>query len=161
MDIIPVWRICHQRHRDSAFTGEGARLFGARFNSEGIDAVYTSGSLSLSLLEVLVQTNDRSYLQYCVIFRADIPASIIDVAEKEDLPDGWDKIPHGHASQQFGDRWIRSGTSPVLRIPSVVVPVEYNYVLNPNHSDFEHIQVTQYKDAVIDPRLFATELLNC
>lgn len=155
--MIRVWRGSHRRYQDSAFTGEGARSFGARFNSEGIAAVYTSGSLSLSLLETLVQTNDRSYLQHYVIFQADIPESLIDISQTSDLPDGWDKIPHGRVSQQFGDRWIVSMTNPVLRVPSVVVPVEYNYVLNPNHPDFESIRITQYKETGIDPRLFTPD----
>ena len=154
MNTIRVWRCCHRRYKDSAFTGEWARSFGARFNSEGIAAVYTSGTLSLSLLEILVQANDRSQLRHYVLFQADIPGPLIDTPKPRDLPAGWDKIPHGHVSQQYGDLWIESKTYPVLRVPSVAVPVEYNYVLNPNHPDFESIRTTQIKEAAIDPRLY-------
>lgn len=154
MGGVKVWRVCHRKYKDSAFTGEGARLFGARFNSEGVAAVYTSGSLSLSLLEMLVQANDRSYLRHCIVFQAEVPESLVDSPALTDLPEGWNKIPYGHVSQKYGDRWIESKTNPVLRVPSVVVPVEYNYVLNSNHPDFENIRIKQYKEKLIDERLF-------
>lgn len=154
METIRVWRICRREYKESAFTGEGAKHFGGRFNSEGVAAVYTSGSFSLSLLEILVQTNDRSYLRHCVIFSADIPASLIDIPNRTDFPDGWDQIPYGQVSQHFGDNWLTSNTNPVLRIPSVVVPIEFNYVLNPNHPDFERIHVSESGETEIDPRLF-------
>lgn len=154
MGTIRVWQVCRREDKDSAFSGEGAKLYGGRFNSERVAAVYTSGSLSLSLLEILVQANDRSYLHQCVIFFADIPESLIDFPKRTDLPDRWDQIPYGRASQEFGDNWFSSNTNPVLKIPSVVVPIEYNYVLNPNHPDFKHIQITEREQESIDKRLF-------
>lgn len=154
METIRVWRIYRWEYKESAFTGEGAKLFGGRFNSEGVAAVYTSGSLSLSLLEILVQSNDRSYLRHCVIFFVDIPTSLIDIPKQSDFPDEWDQIPYGHTSQHFGDKWFSANTNPVLRIPSVVVPIEFNYVLNPNHPDFEQILITESEEKEIDPRLF-------
>lgn len=151
--MIRVWRICKREYKDSAFSGEGAKLFGGRFNSEGVAAVYTSGSLSLSLLEILVQANDRSYLRHCVVFRADIPKSLVDTPEVTDLPDGWDQIPYGHASQHFGNDWLLSKKSLALRIPSVVIPIEYNYVLNPNHPGFKQTQITKKYSEGLDERL--------
>lgn len=154
MGTIRVWRVYRREYKDSAFTGEGARLYGGRFNNEGVAAVYTSASLSLSLLEILVQANDRSYLRHCVVFQADIPESLVDSLEMTDLPDGWNQIPYGNSSQDFGDDWLLSNKSLALKIPSVVIPIEYNYVLNPNHPDYKHIQITEREQEGIDKRLF-------
>lgn len=148
-----VWRISHRDYSESAFSGEGAKLFGGRFNSPGIAAVYTSGALSLSMLELLLQIEDREYLNDCVQFYADIPDKLIYKPRAEDLPDGWSKIPYGKSSQKFGDDWINDSTYAVLRIPSVVVPVEYNYVINPIHPEFEKIELSGGSKVELDPRL--------
>lgn len=154
METIRVWRICHREYKESAFSGEGAKRYGGRFNSEGIAAVYTSGSLSLSLLELLVQVYDRSYLRHCVVFQTDVPESLVDSPLMTDLPDHWNQIPYGHASQDFGNDWLSSSEGLALKIPSVVVPFEYNYVLNPNHPDYRNLQIEEKGQAGIDKRLF-------
>ncbi|MDR9365905.1 MAG: RES family NAD+ phosphorylase [Balneolaceae bacterium] len=154
MGTIRVWWICRREYKDSAFSGEGAKLYGGRFNSEGLAAVYTSGSLSLSLLEMLVQVNDRSYLRHCLVFQTDVPESLVDSSLMTDLPDRWNQIPYGHASQNFGDDWLSSSEGLALKIPSVVVPIEHNYVLNPNHPDFRNLQIEEMGQAGIDQRLF-------
>lgn len=150
---VKVWRVTHTDYASDAFSGEGARLYGGRFNSEGRPAVYSSESLSLSLLEVLIQIEDRDYLQNLALFYADIPSRLIWQPAPETLPDRWNRVPYGRDSQQFGDRWIKEENRPVLRVPSVVVPVEYNYVLNPSHLDFEKIKVTRATGVQLDERL--------
>lgn len=150
---VRVWRITRRQYQDSAFSGEGARLYGGRFNSEGFRAVYASSSLSLSLLELLVQIDDREYLKACVQFYADIPERLIYKPHMKDLPSGWEKIPYGKAAQEFGDKWIKNKQDAVLRIPSVVVPVEFNYVINPDHPDFGLIKISMAEDVKFDPRL--------
>jgi RES domain-containing protein len=149
---IRVWRITHKDFADSAFTGEGARICGGRFNSEGIPAVYCSGSLSLAILEILVQTDDRSYFDDCVRFYADIPETLIFEPNGDELPKNWDTIPYGKSSQMFGDRWIEEEKSAVLKIPSVVVPVEHNYVINPHHPGFEEIVISGFENLKLDSR---------
>jgi RES domain-containing protein len=149
---IRVWRISHKDYADTAFTGEGARICGGRFNSEGIPAVYCSGSLSLAILEILVQTDNRGYLKHCVWFYADIPEELVYEPELNELPDGWDAIPYGSDSQNFGDRWMEAGESAVMKIPSVVVPIEHNYVMNPLHSGFEEIEISEFENLKLDSR---------
>jgi RES domain-containing protein len=151
--MVRVWRITHRQYAESAFSGEGARLYGGRFNSEGKRAVYTSGSLSLSLLELLVQINDRDYLEKCVQFYADIPGDLIYKPAVNELPAGWDDVPYGKSAQRFGDQWLKDDKHPVLRIPSVVVPVEFNYVINPAHRHFVKIEISPSKKVILDPRI--------
>lgn len=154
MDVVQVWRITDKKYTDSAFSGEGARLWGGRFNSPGIPAVYASDSLSLALLEILVQTNDRSNLRKKVLFRADIPGSLIEFPSKNDLPENWNHIPASKTSQAYGDNWINQQDSPVLKVPSVVVPQEFNYVINPLHPNFNKIDISDALPFPLDPRFF-------
>jgi RES domain-containing protein len=153
MGRVRVWRITHKRYAKDAFSGEGARIYGGRFNSAGFPAVYTSGSLSLALLESLVQTNDKTWFSSCVFFYADIPDSLIKEVSVSQLPDGWDVLPCEAVSQRFGDQWILDQESAVLKVPSVVLPVEWNYVLNPQHPDFSNIHFSAEDDLPVDERL--------
>lgn len=154
MSIVQAWRITDQKYADSAFSGEGARLWGGRFNSPGIPAVYASGSLSLALLEILVQSNDRSNLRNKVLFRADIQENLIEFPPQNDLPEKWKYIPASKTSQTYGDSWINQQNSPVLKIPSVVVPQEFNYVINPFHPKFNEIDISDALPLPLDPRFF-------
>jgi len=154
MISIEVWRITDKKYSDTAFSGEGARLWGGRFNSPGTFAVYASGSLSLALLEIIVQTNDRSNLKKKVLLRANIPQNLIDEPSINMLPGGWNQIPAAKNSQAYGDEWLREGKNPVLKIPSVVVPLEYNYVINPAHKLFGTIDIVKAVPLPVDPRFF-------
>lgn len=150
---VKVWRITHKDYKESAFTGEGAKLFGGRFNSEGIPLVYTSGSLSLAMLEIIVQSNGRDYFKQCAVFNAEIPENLIATPELKELPKEWNQIPYGKQPQQFGDEWIKSGNKPVMRVPSVVVPVEYNFLINPMHPEFSKIKFYETENISFDTRL--------
>ncbi len=150
---VKAWRITRKPYQNSAFSGEGARLYGGRFNSEGFRAVYTSASLSLSLLELLVQIDDPEFINDCVQFYAEIDERLIFKPRINDLPSGWDKIPYGKAAQEFGDKWLKDEQYAVIRIPSVVVPVEFNYVINPGHPEFRSIDISPAEDVMFDPRL--------
>lgn len=151
--MITVWRLVARRHFNTALTGEGAALLGARFNSKGRKLVYAAGSLSLALLEILVQAGDRSRLKDFVTIPIGVGETLIQTAESAALPGGWNARPHGAASQQFGDRWLDDARSAVLRVPSVVVPTEYNYLINPAHPDFRRLEIGVPTPAPLDPRL--------
>ncbi len=155
MKHVRVWRITQKKYASDAFSGEGARLYGGRFNSAGYPAVYTSGSLSLALLESLAQTNDREFFSSCVYVYADIPESIIQEYKTEMLPDGWDAIPCEPVSQQFGDEWLSAAKFAVLKVPSAVLSVEWNYVINPKHPDFSKISFAEEGELPLDERLMS------
>lgn len=128
---------------------------GGRFNSPETPAVYTSGSISLSLLEILVQTNDRSYLENMILFYADIPRHLIQKPPTDQLPEQWNHIPVSKASQLYGDEWItKKWTFPALRIPSVVVPQEFNYLINPQHELFGQINISDCQSLPLDSRFY-------
>jgi RES domain-containing protein len=152
-DVLTVWRIVHEAYLDSAFSGIGAELYGGRFNSPGHKAVYTSGSLSLAVLEMLVQVNARHRLHQHWCIPASIPVESIQRADASTLPHGWNAIPYGRASQDFGDQWITQGSSVALAIPSVVIPQESNYILNPLHTAFERVALGEPIPIPIDRRM--------
>ena len=135
-----VWRITTRRFVGTAFTGEGARLFGGRWNRPGQSMVYTAESRSLALLEMLVQ--DDPLRAHYVLIPAHIPATVsrqhIDVSS---LPERWRRQEERDQLQALGASWLREVRSCVLVVPSAVVPAESNLLINPLHSDFAQNQV--------------------
>jgi RES domain-containing protein len=150
---LTAWRIANKKHADTLFSGEGAELYGGRFNSPGAKVVYTSASLSLALLELLVQGGPKDRLSELVCAQATFDSRLVAELDEDDLPEGWNSRPPGSISQSIGDQWISQGKTPVLRIPSVVVPDEFNYLLNPQHTKFAAISIGSVRGMAIDERL--------
>ena len=148
-----IWRLTRKDYADEAFSGEGARRFGGRFNSPGMRAVYVAESLALALAETLVGLTDYEDLYRYVFFRVELDNSHIEALPREKLPEGWDARPPRAVSRQVGDTWLREGQHLALRVPSVVVPHSYNYVINPEHPAFDEIEVEGAEELPVDPRL--------
>jgi RES domain-containing protein len=147
-----AWRIVKQRHAATAFTGEGAARMGGRWNSRGMPVVYTSGTQSLAALETLVHLNPPVPFNY-VLFRLEFDAALIESLPLKRLPAGWRTEPPPPAARAIGDAWVRSGRSAVLALPSVIIPAETNYLLNPAHPDFQKIAIRKPVAFAFDPRL--------
>jgi len=142
--MIRAWRPIKAEHADDAFTGEGARRGGGRWNSKGVRLVYTSGSLSLATLEVMVHTHFYSALKSYVCIPIDFDPSLLQSIAIDDLPDNWQADPIPQSVKKVGDRWIKNKESVILKVPSAIIPVEFNYLINPSHPDFGKI-VIQYE----------------
>jgi len=149
---MEAWRITRARKAADAFSGEGARRFGGRWNSPGVRMVYTAGSRSLAILEVLAHLTTSAPLNHYLLYRIECEEALVQVLA--DLPPGWDAEPPTAASQSAGDAWVASATHPVLSVPSAVVPEERNYLLNPAHPEFARIVIAKPAAYRIDPRLF-------
>lgn len=151
--ILTAFRLCERRHAeaDRAFRGEGARMAGGRWNPPGIAAVYTSGSLSLASLELLAHFDSSMDMPDLVFFRVRIEERL--VTGVDELPPNWRRIPAPTNTQLLGAEWWQSGRSAVLRVPSVIIPSEDNFVLNPSHPDFKAITIEPPEPFGIDPRL--------
>ena len=148
-----AWRLVKTRRIKDAFDGEGARLHGGRWNSPGKSAVYASETRALATLEVLAGLGGTSSLPDYSLIQLLFEDSLVEDVDMPALPPGWDARPPGAASQVIGDAWLAATTSAVLRVPSVIVPGEHNYVLNPAHPDFRAIVVRPPVSFSIDPRL--------
>ncbi len=147
-----VWRITTARFAASAFSGEGARLYGGRWNPKGWPMIYTAESQSLDLLELMVQ-DDPLRANYVLIpaqLPADLPETRVDT---ESLPSEWRTIGARSSLQEIGRTWIDSGETAVLSVPSAVVPAERNYLLNPRHPNFTRIQIGAPLSLEVDTRL--------
>ena len=156
--MIEAYRITKQANATKSFSGTGARLYGGRWNSVGIEVVYASAHRSLSVLEVLVHMEDdevgsgavlRPYLIFPVLF----DEALLEELSATSLPPDWASHPPGKSTQQIGDDWVSRASSPVLSVPSVVVSEERNYVFNPNHKRFPEIRIGSPVPCTIDPRL--------
>ncbi|MGH7857478.1 MAG: RES family NAD+ phosphorylase [Candidatus Binatia bacterium] len=153
---MPVWRICARRHARAAYSGAGAKLTGGRWNPRGTAVVYTSATLSLAALELLVHLDPDTLPDDLVAVPAEIPDSVaIDRLEERTLPRDWRSYPAPDALADLGLGWIKAGKFAVLAVPSVVVPKERNYLLNPGHSDFAKIRIGDAEWFHLDPRLRA------
>lgn len=150
---VKAWRIVKAKHAREAFSGEGARLFGGRWNSVGVPVVYTTGTLSLAILEMLVHLNAAELLKRYVVFEVGFDERLLTAVDVEKLSKSWRKSPAGVGTQRVGDAWVAGGKSAVLRVPSAVVPSEWNYVLNPGHRDFGGISMGAAQALRFDPRL--------
>ena len=128
------YRIVKRRQARFAFTGEGARLSGGRWNSPGLRAVYLSSTLSLAAMETFVHLGEDAVRLDFVYFEIAIPANVT-ITMLGPMPKGWRDEPPGNASMHLGDHWLRAGKSALLEVPSAIIPSEKNLILNPGHAD--------------------------
>ena len=150
---VTAWRIVKQKNEKTAFSGEGARLYGGRWNSPGTALVYTAQSQSLAALEMLVHLDSADLLGGYVFFDVIIDEAMIAAVDPITLPKNWRAEPGPAKLQALGDAWIAAGTSCVLRVPSSLVPAESNYLLNPKHADFVKLKIGRAVPFRYDARL--------
>lgn len=152
---LRAWRLVEHEELDTAFDGAGVARVGGRWNSKGVRVVYLSSSLALAALELLAQLDGDELGRPL----AAIPV-VLDPARRlcvdaDELPAGWD-APEGVLHTRFvGDSWVRRQMSPVLAVPSRLVPVERNYLLNPAHPDAGAVTIGEAL-----PFRFAPDLLR-
>jgi RES domain-containing protein len=152
---LSLWRISKRKYAGAAFSGEGARQVGGRWNSRGQGMVYTSGTLSLAALEVFVHMEIEDAGAMLAYIRADVPAAVkIEYLEIAQLPASWRNIPASAVLAEMGDRWFQAESTAVLAVPSVVIPIEYNYLINPTHPDFAKLSLEPPQPFEVDPRLW-------
>jgi RES domain-containing protein len=142
-NFVTVWRLVDRRWEKSAFNGEGARLYGGRWNSPGTAIVYTAQNQSLAILETLVHLDSPALLSEFVLIGVEFDIALVTLLDRASLPANWKDDPVAEEVQAIGDRWAANQTSPVLAVPSVLVPNEFNYLLNPNHPDFSKLKIAQ------------------
>jgi RES domain-containing protein len=116
--------------------------------------VYTAGSESLAILEILVHLQETAFLSSYVIFELDFSEKLVQGLDTTLLPSNWRLSPAPPTTLAIGDVWIKNSSSAILRVPSVVVPSEYNFLINPAHRDFSSISIGSPKPLYVDHRLF-------
>jgi RES domain-containing protein len=149
-----VWRISKANYAHSAFSGEGARLFDARWNFAGVPMVYTSSSLALAAIEYFVHLDPSEAPASLVSLMAEVPDNLaferIDIAQ---LPRDWRRTDN-KLLQQLGTDWIKSQRCVALIVPSAAVDGEWNVLLNPEHPDFKMVDIGEPRPFHYDERMF-------
>ncbi|GAO74242.1 RES family NAD+ phosphorylase [Meiothermus ruber] len=148
-----AWRITSRKYAHAAFTGEGAARSPGRWNRLGVPVVYLAEHLSTGILEVLVHVDDRAHLAAFVAIEVEIPDPHVE--ELSELPPDWRQLPEPYpeSTQRLGSEWALSLRSLALRVPSAVVPSEFNLLLNPRHPAMSEVRIGQPQPLFLDPRL--------
>jgi RES domain-containing protein len=148
-----AWRIIKQKHSKSAFTGEGARLYGGRWNSPGTAMVYAAESQALAVLEMLIHLDSSELLRKYLLFEVAMDEADVMDLDRSVLPRNWKESPPPAHVQRIGDNWVASEASAVLRVPSTLVPGECNFLLNPKHKNFRRLKIGKPVSFHFDARL--------
>ena len=152
--MIQVWRLVKKRRAAEAFNGEGAKAYGGRWNHPGTAAVYLADSLALAALEIFVHTGAAHRGMHFVAIAVDLPDGVrIDELEAS-LPTDWRDEPPPGSTKGLGTTWLKSLSAPLLRVPSAIVPVEHNLVLNPLHPDAQRLAIQAPVPFSFDSRMW-------
>jgi len=148
---LRAWRLAHARWKDTALSGEGASRYPGRWNRMGGRMVYLAGSLALAVLETRIHVEVTATEQPYVAIQVEFPDELVEPLTGP-LPKGWREDLE--ATRAVGSAWLEGGSSLALAVPSVIIPVEFNYLLNPLHSGIGEVRVVQSVDFEWDERLF-------
>ena len=152
-----IWRICRAPYVAEAFSGEGARRFGGRWNSGGVPMVYSSTSLALAAMELFIHLepgqapNDLVYLS--AVLPEGEPGRTVD---QTGLPPDWwaDDTTAQAPARELGDAWIRERSSLAMMVPSVPIRVEWNVLINPAHPRMSELRIEAPQPFIFDARMF-------
>ncbi|MBM3855606.1 MAG: RES domain-containing protein [Verrucomicrobia bacterium] len=151
-----LWRIEKSVFAKEVRSGNGARIYGGRWNSPGRPAIYCAGSLSLAMLEVLAHVStEEDAGEKRVFFTIDVDDSLGEEIATADLPRGWRSALNAGPCRRLGDAWLAKGNSVALRVPSALVAGEFNCILNPAHPHYRKAAIwSAGRRLRIDSRLF-------
>jgi RES domain-containing protein len=151
---MEVFRLVREKYA-TPLSGKGAAVKGARWNSIGVELIYTAKNRSLAMAEVAVHFTLATLPDDYMMLTIDIPDGITakQIPEK-DLPVGWKQFPHPASTQKIGDDFVLENKHCLLVLPSVVTRGDYNVLINPNHYDFSKISIIKIEKFPFDRRIF-------
>lgn len=156
--MITAWRIASETPSYTAddISGAGASMDGGRWNRTGSAVLYCTSSVALACLETLSRAGEGQIPANRYLVQIDIPDDIWHQAHHfpaDSIPVGWDAVPPGKTSHDFGEQWIAEARSAILVVPSVIAPEECNILINPYHVDWQRIRSRKLRKWVYDFRL--------
>jgi RES domain-containing protein len=151
--MASAWRIVRASRANTAFTGEGPRRYGGRWNSPGICVVYVSEHQSTAALEVFANRVPFILDEKYKAFHLEWPDRLTEIFLLTKLPADWKRSPPPPEAMEIGNRWVQERRSAVLALPSALSPADTNFLLNPEHPDFKQIRIAPPIDYEFDPRL--------
>jgi RES domain-containing protein len=147
-----LYRICKEKHSNDL--AKGAEMVGGRWNSKGVAVIYVSENIALCTAEVAVHVPLGIMPEDYVLVTISMPEDSMLVINEQDLPDDWWVFPHPASTQEIGNRFVSEGKYAVMRVPSAVVPGEFNYIINPAHPRAKTLKVERIRPYRFDKRLF-------
>ncbi|MCA9402873.1 MAG: RES family NAD+ phosphorylase [Candidatus Omnitrophica bacterium] len=151
---LTVYRIGAARYITDT-RGTGAKLTGGRWNDKGRAVVYTSQSIALACLEVLVHYGQRALSTKFRKLSVTLPqGTSLKEVRTASLSKGWSAFPESRECREIGNAWLDQGRYCILKVPSVVVPEEHNFLLNPQHPEFKRVRFGKPQKMNFDPRLY-------
>lgn len=157
--MVLLYRISKTK-RVKELTGEGARRSGGRWNLKGVPVLYTSDSTALAALEKLVHVPLRLLPKNLSVLTLELPDHLpVTKIEAEELPDNWHEYPTSSKLTNISQEWINQQATVALCVPSAIIPGAEgrNYILNPNHPDFDQVRIVKTALFDYDQRLFVQE----
>jgi len=151
---MEAYRLSREKYAEP-LSGKGAAIKGARWNSVGVELIYTASNRSLAMAEVAVHltlaTIPGDYVMVTIYLPDDISTQKLT---ESDLPPNWNAFPHPVATQVIGDKFVADNKYCVLQIPSAVTQGDCNLLINPYHSDFPRVKIIQIENFPFDKRIF-------
>ena len=145
-----VYRISNELYKED-ISGNGASINGSRWNSKSVKMLYTGEYISLTILESLVHLRNIDIPANQYLLTIQIPEIEQQDIKLSKLKDKWQQ--HLSYTQWIGDQFVLAGQSLILKIPSVVVPQEHNFLINPLHKDFKKVKIVNSELLELDIRL--------
>jgi RES domain-containing protein len=151
---MELYRLARRKYAET-LSGAGAAIKGARWNSIGIEVIYTASNRSLAMAEVAVHFSIATVPDDYVMTTIYVPDSIsMEILAETNLPSDWSVFPHLTATQKIGDLFILENKNCLLRVPSSVTKGDYNILINPAHKDFRKIKIIDSEPFPFDSRIF-------
>jgi RES domain-containing protein len=151
---MEAFRLSRKKYA-SPLSGKGAAIKGARWNSVGVEIIYTASNRSLAMAEIAVHLTLATIPSDYVMLTIYLPDYIsTQKLTLKDLPADWNAFPHPITTQFIGDKFIADNNYCVLQIPSVVTQGDYNLLINPHHSEFPKINIIAIENFPFDKRIF-------
>ncbi len=149
-----VFRLSKKKYAES-LNGKGAAMFGNRWNSKGVEIIYTAESRALAMAEVVVHLSLANLPEDYLMVTIKIPGYCpVKKILSKDLPLNWNKNPHIPPTQKIGDLFIDESKFLICKVPSAVVKGDYNILINPHHNDFSKIEIVEIEAFPFDDRIF-------
>ena len=147
---MKVYRITKTQYAED-LSGTGAKLFGGRWNHIDSACIYTAESRALCVLEYSVNINIDFIPRALSVCVFEIDESQVHSLKEEDLPGNWRETPAPKSTKDYGTKFLQSN-KPILKIPSIIIPEEFNYIINPR-VDYLSFELVEIKDFVFDLRI--------
>jgi RES domain-containing protein len=148
-----IYRITHQRYQDELFSGKGGLQYRSRWASKGQLVSYAADHIATATLEKIAAVTRPDLLMQMVYVKAEVDAAYIDILPEDEWPDDWDTLPATDGTRTVGDAWLDARNNLLLRVPSVVLPDSYNYVINAAHPDADALVVQKTSPLLLDNRI--------